>query len=124
MSGYGDGGGGGGLGPGRLRRRRRPSGGGGGGDVELARGLGGGGSDNAGAVAGLAAKNQTPHTSSKSKKQPVPAAQPATSSAAVQSLAPWARQMASASAKVWSRAHDLLDAPHAEQPLRGGGMPS
>jgi len=88
VSGYGDGGGGGGLGPGRLQRRRRPSGGGGGGDVELARGLGEGGSDNAGAAAAglLAAKNQTPHTSSTSKPHPVPAAQPATSSAAVQSL--------------------------------------
>jgi hypothetical protein len=40
----------------------------------------------------------------------------------VQSLAPAARQMASASAKVLSRAHGqpAFDAPHAEQPLGGG----
>ena len=55
---------------------------------------------------------------SRSKRHPVPAVQPATSSAAVQSLAPAAWQMASAWAKVWSRVHGqpASDAPHTEQP--------
>ena len=63
----------------------------------------------------------TPHTSSKSKKHPVPAVQPSTSSAAVQSLAPAAWQMASASVKVLLCAHGqpAFDAPKTEQPLRG-----
>ena len=62
----------------------------------------------------------TPHTSSKSNRHPVPAVQPSRSSEAVQSLAPTAWQMASASVKVLSRAHGqpASDAPHTEQPLR------
>ena len=62
----------------------------------------------------------TPHTSSKSKRHPVPAVQPSTSSVAVQSLAPAAWQMASASVKVFLCAHGqpAFDAPHTEQPGR------
>ena len=62
----------------------------------------------------------TPQTSSKSKKQPVPAVQLSKSSAAVQSLAPTDRQMASASAKVLFQAHGqpASDSPHTEQPGR------
>ena len=76
------------------------------------RGLGGGDSGGRGG-------ERTPHTSSKSKLHPVPAVQPSKSSAAVQSLAPAARQMASASAKFLSRAHGqpAFDAPHTEQPF-------
>ena len=61
-----------------------------------------------------------PQISSKSKRQPVPAVQPPCSSAAVQSLAPTDRQMASASAKVLSRVHGqpAFDSPHTEQPGR------
>ena len=66
------------------------------------------------------AKSQMPQTKSRSEPHPVPAVQPATSSAAVQSLAPAAWQMASASAKVLSREHGqpASDSPHTEQPLR------
>ena len=62
-----------------------------------------------------------PQISSKSKRQPVPAVQPPCSSSAVQSLAPAALQMASASAKVLSRVHGqpAFDSPHTEQPGRG-----
>ena len=62
-----------------------------------------------------------PQTSSKSNRHPVPAVQPSSSSVAVQSLAPAAWQMASASAKVLSRVHGqpAFDSPHTEQPGRG-----
>ena len=58
-----------------------------------------------------------PQTSSKSNRHPVPAVQPSSSSVAVQSLAPAAWQMASASAKVLSRVHGqpASDSPHTEQ---------
>ena len=61
-----------------------------------------------------------PHTSSESKLHPVPAAQPSASSATVQSLAPAAWQMASASEKVLFHAHGqpASDSPHTEQPGR------
>eukprot|EP00964_Phaeocystis_antarctica_P038201 scaffold21867_cov48-Phaeocystis_antarctica.AAC.4 len=57
---------------------------------------------------------ETPQTSSKSNIHPVPAVQPFTSSAVVQSLAPAAWQMASASAKVLPCAHcqPASDSPH------------
>ena len=62
----------------------------------------------------------TPHTSSKSNRHPVPAVQPSASSATLQSRAPTAWQMASASVKVLLRAHGqpASDSPHTEQPLR------
>ena len=74
------------------------------------------GGDSCGSGGGLG--EGTPHTSSKSNIHPVPAVQPPASSAAVQSLAPAARQMASAWAKVWLRVHGqpAFDAPHTEQP--------
>ena len=61
---------------------------------------------------------------SPSNRHPVPAVQPSASSAAVQSLAPAAWQMASASAKVLSRVHGqpAFDAPHTEQPGRLDGQ--
>ena len=73
-----------------------------------------------GGVDGGSCGAETPHTSLKSKRHPVPAVQPPASSAAVQSLAPAAWQMASASAKVLSRVHGqpASDSPHTEQPFR------
>ena len=65
-----------------------------------------------------------PQTSSKSKRQPVPAVQRSASSAAVQSLAPTDWQMASASAKVLFHAHGqpAFDPPHTVQPGRGAAQ--
>ena len=62
----------------------------------------------------------TPHTSSKSNRHPVPAVQPSASSATLQSRAPTAWQMATASVKVLLCAHGqpASDSPHTEQPLR------
>ena len=103
--------------PKRLRQVLSQSIGGGGSAAGGGEGGGGLGEGSSGGRGG----EGTPHTSSKSKRHPVPAVQPSASSAVVQSLAPAARQMASASAKVLSRAHGqpAFDAPHTEQPLRG-----
>ena len=76
------------------------------------------------AVEGGRGGEETPQTSSKSNWHPVPAVQPSASSAVVQSLAPAAWQMASASANVLSRVHGqpAFDAPHTEQPGRLDGQ--
>ena len=79
-------------------------------------GEGGGGGESGGEGGG----GGTPHTSSKSNRHPVPAVQPSASSATLQSRAPTAWQMASASVKVLLCAHGqpASDSPHTEQPLR------
>ena len=61
-----------------------------------------------------------PQTRCTSKSHPEPTVQPPLSSTVVQSLAPAAWQMASASAKVLSPAHcqPASDSPHTEQPFR------
>ena len=91
---------------------------GGGGEGGGGKGEGGGGEGEGGG--GEGGGNGTPHTSSQSKPHPMPAVQPSRSSTKVQSLAPAAWQMASASVKVLLRAHPqpALDSPHTEQPGR------
>jgi hypothetical protein len=112
----GSAGGGGGLGEGGGGE----GGGSVGGDGDV-RELGGGKGEGKGSEGERGGSGEgTPQTISKSNRHPVPAVQPSASSVAVQSLAPAAWQIASASANVLSRAHaqPASDSPHTEQPLR------